>query len=124
MNTGNYLDGAYLTYYVSTEAWWRQHVDDPDLDPHIAIAASYPDGGNRWHFRIEQIVPIDDPIEKPALRLVMYGDAFKAFREAPGVFMALRGADRLTELSQVVELLRLLGAVDITPRVYEPPSPR
>jgi hypothetical protein len=96
-------------YYFSQEEIQRHQAE------HVIHVSRPADGGGvEWEFRIEWSVLLG----RPAVRVMLYDDAWRAFVEIPGFFRWLASQhDRAPGLSFLVDALRAVvgeaGALDV-----------
>lgn len=102
----NLPEDNYLTYIVEHEAWYTR-----DGKRGLDICASILGGGISWELKVtEHLLAY-----KPAIRLEVFGDAFAALAQVPGLFARLAELEDRT-LEGVITILDDLGAEDKTPR--------
>lgn len=100
---------ALCAYYFNQEeiqCYQAEHI--------IHVSRTHARGGVEWEFRIEWSTPLG----RPAVRVMLYDDAWRAFVEIPGFFRWLASQhDQAPSLSFLVDALRAVvgeaGSLDV-----------
>lgn len=99
-----------LEFIIGDEAWYAPA--NRRIDPYISVMKNAAAGGCAWEF---VIVDRSRTIERQAIQVKVFDEAFPAFVEFTPLFTAL-AVEQPNTLDGVRAILERLGFADITPR--------